>query len=104
MEKSVLRALQACPLFAGLSAKEVESTINMVEYHLVKYGKKELYAKEGYPVENVDIVISGGMSGRTESSSGNRSPYYLIMHDTKGTAIAIYLRPKNTDELHQTGF
>jgi CRP-like cAMP-binding protein len=70
MEKSVLRALQACPLFAGLSAKEVESAINMVEYHLVKYGKKELYAKEGYPVENVDIVISGGMSGRTESSSG----------------------------------
>ena len=61
MEKSVLRALQACPLFAGLSAKEVESAINMVEYHLVKYGKKELYAKEGYPVENVDIVVSGGI-------------------------------------------
>ena len=48
----------------------METIMKGVEYSLVKYEKKELYTKEGQLVENVDIVVTGGMSGRTQSSSG----------------------------------
>lgn len=70
MDLAVIRALQACPLFTGLTKKEIETIMKGVEYSLVKYEKKELYTKEGQLVENVDIVVTGGMSGRTQSSSG----------------------------------
>lgn len=70
MDLAVIRALQACPLFAGLTKKEIETIMKGVEYSLVKYEKKEVYAKEGQLVGNVDIVVTGGMSGRTQSSSG----------------------------------
>jgi CRP-like cAMP-binding protein len=48
----------------------METIMKGVEYSLVKYEKKELYTKEGQLAENVDIVVTGGMSGRTQSSSG----------------------------------
>ena len=70
MDLAVIRALQACPLFTGLTKKEIETIMKGVEYSLVKYEKKELYTKEGQLAENVDIVVTGGMSGRTQSSSG----------------------------------
>ncbi|MBR6842147.1 MAG: Crp/Fnr family transcriptional regulator [Prevotella sp.] len=70
MDLAVIRALQACPLFTGLTKKEIETIMKGVEYSLVKYEKKEVYTKEGQLVENVDIVVTGGMSGRTQSSSG----------------------------------
>lgn len=70
MDLAVIRALQACPLFTGLTKKDIETIMKGVEYSLVKYEKKELYTKEGQLVENVDIVVTGGMSGRTQSSSG----------------------------------
>ena len=70
MDLAVIRALQACPLFTGLTKKDMETIMKGVEYSLVKYEKKELYTKEGQLVENVDIVVTGGMSGRTQSSSG----------------------------------
>ena len=70
MDLAVIRALQACPLFTGLTKKEIETIMKGVEYSLVKYEKKEVYAKEGQLVGNVDIVVTGGMSGRTQSSSG----------------------------------
>ena len=70
MDLAVIRALQACPLFTGLTKKDIETIMKGVEYSLVKYEKKELYTKEGQLAENVDIVVTGGMSGRTQSSSG----------------------------------
>lgn len=70
MDLAVIRALQACPLFTGLTKKDIETIMKGGEYSLVKYEKKELYTKEGQLVENVDIVVTGGMSGRTQSSSG----------------------------------
>jgi CRP-like cAMP-binding protein len=70
MDLAVIRALQACPLFTGLTKKDIETIMKGVEYNLVKYEKKELYTKEGQLVENVDIVVTSGMSGRTQSSSG----------------------------------
>jgi CRP-like cAMP-binding protein len=70
MDLAVIRALQACPLFTGLTKKDMETIMKGVEYSLVKYEKKELYTKEGQLAENVDIVVTGGMSGRTQSSSG----------------------------------
>ena len=70
MDLAVIRALQACPLFTGLTKKDIETIMKGVEYSLVKYEKKEVYTKEGQLVENVDIVVTGGMSGRTQSSSG----------------------------------
>jgi CRP-like cAMP-binding protein len=70
MDLAVIRALQACPLFTGLTKKDIETIMKGVEYSLVKYEKKELYTKEGQLAENVDIVVTGGMSGKTQSSSG----------------------------------
>jgi CRP-like cAMP-binding protein len=70
MDLAVIRALQACPLFTVLTKKDMETIMKGVEYSLVKYEKKELYTKEGQLAENVDIVVTGGMSGRTQSSSG----------------------------------
>ena len=70
MDLAVIRALHACPLFTGLTKKDIETIMKGVEYSLVKYEKKEVYAKEGQLVGNVDIVVTGGMSGRTQSSSG----------------------------------
>ena len=55
---------------APITKKEIETIMKGVEYSLVKYEKKEVYAKEGQLVGNVDIVVTGGMSGKTQSSSG----------------------------------
>ncbi len=70
MDKFVLKALLTCPLFEGFSEEEIETRLSGVNYKLVRFNKKDLYAIEGQPNPYADIVVSGEMSARMESSSG----------------------------------
>ncbi len=70
MDKFVLKALQTCPLFEDITGEEIESRLSGVNYKLVRFNKRDLYAIEGQPNPYADIVVSGEMSARMESSSG----------------------------------
>lgn len=85
MDKNVLRALEACPLFEHLSEKEIEDSLAGIDYNLVEYDKKELYALQGDPIHYADIVISGEMATKTNNSSGKCVKFNT---NTKGKLIA----------------
>ena len=70
MDKNILKALLLCPLFEKLTPGEIEEAMSGVNYQLVRYNKKEIYARTGEPTHLADIVISGEMVGKMENKSG----------------------------------
>jgi len=53
MEDKVMRALIACPLFAGMSPMEIEMMVGNVKYHVVKLPAHDVYALAGMPCRYV---------------------------------------------------
>ena len=70
MEKEVLRALLISTLFENLSEQEVLKLMEGVEYKLVSYNRKEVYAHVGQPIEHVDMVVSGQLNRKLVNKSG----------------------------------
>lgn len=70
MEKSIMKALKACPLFEGLTEQEIEKDMSEVDYSLYKYNKNDIYASTGDFYSHADIVINGELSVKMERSSG----------------------------------
>lgn len=70
MEKEVLRALLISTLFENLSEQEVLKLMEGVEYKLVSYNRKEVYAHVGQPIEYVDMVVSGQLNRKLVNKSG----------------------------------
>lgn len=72
MEQKVLEALGRCPLFAGMSATEIEIAMSGVSYRIVKFDSHDIYALAGMPCQNADIVVSGELICRMSSISGKQ--------------------------------
>lgn len=69
MDKKVLKALQLCPLFEGLTADEIEQTMQNVSYRFVSFDKHDLYVLAGMPCRYADIIIDGEITARMGGSS-----------------------------------
>ena len=67
-----MKALIACPLFAGMSPMEIEMMVGNVKYHVVKLPAHDVYALAGMPCRYVDIVVSGFLICRMASLSGKQ--------------------------------
>ena len=62
--------LTQSPLFKGLDAKEIESLIEISEYKVVEFDKKEILTTEGERCKWADIILEGELSTKMESFSG----------------------------------
>ena len=54
--------LTQSPLFKGLDAKEIESLIEISEYKVVEFDKKEILTTEGERCKWADIILEGELS------------------------------------------
>ena len=67
-----MKALRACPLFAGMSDIEIEMTLGNVPHQLVSLPPHDVYALAGMPCRSVDIVVSGVLICRMAALSGKQ--------------------------------
>ena len=67
-----MKALRACPLFAGMSDIEIEMTLGNVPHQLVSLPPHDVYALAGRPCRSVDIVVSGVLICRMAALSGKQ--------------------------------
>lgn len=72
MDQKILEALQKCPLFAGLTATEIEIDMSGVGYRTVSYERHDIYALAGMPCRYADIVIEGTLICRMSAISGKQ--------------------------------
>jgi CRP-like cAMP-binding protein len=70
MDTKVLKSLQSCKLFEGMSDADITSALDTVSYRMVQFHKKELYAVEGDMCRHTDIVVKGEMTASMEGPSG----------------------------------
>ncbi|MBQ7421390.1 MAG: Crp/Fnr family transcriptional regulator [Prevotella sp.] len=70
MDKSILKALQLCPLFEGMTAEEIDNAMSEVAYRLVRYERKDIYVLAGTPCRYADIIVAGEVTARMVGSSG----------------------------------
>lgn len=70
MENRVLKSLSYCPLFAGMSEKEIDEVMLKIKSHILFKTKGEVYALEGETCRNVDLIIAGTLTARMTSFSG----------------------------------
>ena len=82
-----MKALRACPLFAGMSDIEIEMTLGNVPHQLVSLPPHDVYALAGMPCRSVDIVVSGVLICRKQVEvsrlrSGNLvAPAFIFSKD-----------------------
>lgn len=67
-----MKALRACPLFAGMSDIEIEMTLGNVPHQLVSLPPHDVYALAGMPCQSVDIIVSGVLICRMAALSGKQ--------------------------------
>ena len=67
-----MKALRACPLFAGMSDIEIEITLGNVPHQLVSLPPHDVYALAGMPCRSVDIIVSGVLICRMAALSGKQ--------------------------------
>lgn len=72
MNDNVMKALRACPLFAGMREMEIELTLDNVPHQCVSLPPHEVYALAGMPCRHVDIVVSGKLICRMAALSGKQ--------------------------------
>lgn len=72
MEEKITKALQKCPLFAGMTPTEIEISMSGIKWRLVKYDKHDIYTLTGMPLQHADIIISGELISRMSSISGKQ--------------------------------
>jgi len=67
-----MKALRACPLFAGMSDIEIEITLGNVPHQLGSLPPHDVYALAGMPCRSVAIVVSGVLICRMAALSGKQ--------------------------------
>ncbi|GAB6982359.1 Crp/Fnr family transcriptional regulator [Prevotella dentasini] len=72
MEEKIIRALGACPLFAGMSSMEIAMSLGNTRCKVVSLPSHEVYALAGMPCRYVDIVVKGSLICRMASLSGKQ--------------------------------
>lgn len=90
----IINALALCPLFKGMSLKEIEDILNTVDYKIKFFKKDQLIAVEGEACLSIGIILEGRVeikkifaSGRsitvTALKKGNIFGEVIIFSDTK---------------------
>ncbi|MDD7318381.1 MAG: Crp/Fnr family transcriptional regulator [Prevotella sp.] len=72
MGTSIYERLEESLLFAGLTADEIEWVLQTVNYKIVEYPAKAVYAVAGMPCKYADIIIKGEMISRMNGISGKQ--------------------------------
>ena len=57
MDDEILKTLELCPLFRGMTADHIEQLLNEISYKIVHFEKKDIYALAGYPCKYADIIL-----------------------------------------------
>ncbi|MFZ1236144.1 MAG: Crp/Fnr family transcriptional regulator [Prevotella sp.] len=70
MDDEILKTLELCPLFRGMTADHIEQLLNEISYKIVHFEKKDIYALAGYPCKYADIILKGEMVARMVGLSG----------------------------------
>ena len=72
MEENLLRALEKCALFNGMSPVTIRSAMDGVTYKVVNYSKGDVYAVAGSVCRHTDVVVQGEMVVRMSGLSGRQ--------------------------------
>ncbi len=70
MNTETLDGLMACPLFSGISQKEIIEMMHTIRYRVVSYHKGDLFCMAGSPCLHADIIVSGEMVANLIGPSG----------------------------------
>lgn len=70
MDIDTLEGLKHCPLYAGLSDKDIISLMHSVCYRVIRYRKGEFFTHAGMPCQHIDIVIKGEMTALLVGPTG----------------------------------
>lgn len=70
MNTETLDGLMACPLFSGISQKEIIEMMHTIRYRVVTYHKGDLFCMAGSPCLHADIIFSGEMVANLIGPSG----------------------------------
>ncbi len=70
MNTETLDGLMACPLFSGISQKEIIEMMHTIRYRVVTYHKGDLFCMAGSPCLHADIIVSGEMVANLIGPSG----------------------------------
>jgi CRP-like cAMP-binding protein len=62
--------LVMCPLFRGLTAQQLQATLEKVNYRFRRYTKGQLVAQGGETCHNLFIVVEGSVKGEMNDFSG----------------------------------
>ncbi len=62
--------LTQCPIFRGITEKEVEEMLKKIHFQIKSYPKDEIVVVAGEPVLNLHIIISGSVRGEMIDYSG----------------------------------
>ena len=76
--------LQDCPLFAGLSAKEIETRLHRWDAKRQTYGKNEFLHRAGEPFSRFGLVLAGRVEVLMDDIHGDR---WIMANVTPGTTF-----------------
>jgi len=65
-----IRLLTLCPLFHGMTEREIVAVTDGVPSRVVKYGRKRIYQLRGEPCTHADILLHGEMSAEMSGTNG----------------------------------
>lgn len=78
MTPKILNALLKCPLFYGMSNKDIVRILDKVAWRVVGYDRHDTYCMKGDVCRNADIVVSGTMVARMTGPSGRQAEVIRI--------------------------
>lgn len=81
----VAKTLRCSSLFEKMSEWETENVLNLTDYRIVSYGKREVYCVAGTLCRHVDIVLRGYLSVHMVGVSGKMVE---VLRLRKGDVIA----------------
>ena len=70
METHLLNALSQCSLFAGMTIREIEWSLEGMGCKTVNIGRKDIYMLANFACRHVDIVVKGTLVARMVGLSG----------------------------------
>jgi CRP-like cAMP-binding protein len=59
----MIKSIVDCPIFKGVSEKDLEKILSKVSYQIRKFSKNELILTEGEKSENLVIIVRGSVRG-----------------------------------------
>lgn len=86
MEKILLKGLEKCKLFSGLSVEDIEDIICGIDCKIINIPHREIYATEGTTCRHTDIILKGNMVVRMMEDSGKQLDLIRL---GKGDIVAI---------------